>query len=272
MSSTYGEYVGPRRFQRPDPPLTVAGPDRATASDPGIHFSDMTNTYQPQRTFTSHQAATLFREHTGFEFHSSVPGTLLARSEIQKIPSTLRPSIYDAKHWSLVWDLMIDLAHERCRYDRELKWPRSCVAPALPLALSLAMPAEPAPPEEKAITVARSPPAGTELEMGRALRRHPTRRFIEVAFAEKDEAKRLGALWEPAVRKWYVPAGLNRRLFRWPDALLSQEMCAVRFPSDKPPRRPHEKKSPSADRSTISNRQIHRTLDDRLDFLLDKPD
>jgi len=108
--------------------------------------------------------------------------------------------------------------------------------------------------------------------MSRTLRLHPTRKFMEVPFAEKDEAKMLGALWEPTVRKWYVPAGMNRKLFRWADALLPPEMCAIRFPSDKPLKRPRQKKSPSADRSTISNRQINRSLDARLDFLLDKPD
>lgn len=108
--------------------------------------------------------------------------------------------------------------------------------------------------------------------MSRTLRVHPTRKFIEVPFAEKDEAKMLGALWEPTVRKWYVPTGMNRKLFRWADALLPREMCTVRFPSDKPLKRPRLKKSPSADRPTISNRQIHRTLDARLDFLLEKPD
>jgi len=228
----------------------------------------MTNTYQLQRTFTSQQAAVLFSEHTGFEFHSSVPGTLLARSGIQKISSKSRPSSYDAKHWLLVWDLMIDLAHQRCRYDRELRWPRACVVPALPST----MPFEPGSSNEKAVPVAQPGPARAELEKSRALRRHPTRKFIEVAFAEKDEAKRLGALWEPTVRKWYVPTGLNRRLFRWPDALLPAEMWSIRFPSDKPPKRPRQEKPPNPDRSTVSNRQIHRTLDARLDFLLDKPD
>lgn len=172
----------------------------------------------------------------------------------------------------MVWDLMIDLAHQRCRYDRELQRPRLCSAPVLPSALPFTMPAESAPPEENATAITRHPRSGAEGEKEPALRKHPTRRFIDVAFAEKDEAKLLGALWEPMVRKWYVPAGLNRRLFRWPDALLPPAMCAIRFPSDKPPRRPREKKSPNADRSTISGRQIHRSLDERLDFLLDKPD
>ncbi len=228
----------------------------------------MTNTSHPQRTFTSKQLVALFREHTGFEFHSAVPGTLLARAGIQKIPSTSRPVKYDAQHWALAWDLMIDLANQRCRYDRELKRPRNCIAPAFPFAI----PIETVLTEEKAITVAQPPSAGTDLEIGSALRRHLTRKFIEVAFAEKDKAKRLGALWEPRVRKWYVPAGLDRKLFRWPDALLPPAMCMIRFPSDQPPKRTRLEKSSSVDRSTISNRQIQRTLNQRLDFLLDKPD
>ncbi len=32
-----------------------------------------------------------------------------------------------------------------------------------------------------------------------------SRILLEVPFAEKDEAKRLGACWDPAIRKWYVP-------------------------------------------------------------------
>ena len=166
----------------------------------------MTNTYQLQRNFTSQQAAVLFSEHTGFEFHSSVPGTLLARSGIQKIPSTSRPFVYDAKNWALVWELMMDLAHDRCRWNRALQRPRTCAVPSLPLA---ALP-KTARSKQDAITAARPPEAGAELKMSRTLRLHPTRKFMEVPFAEKDEAKMLGALWEPTVRKWYVPAGMNR--------------------------------------------------------------
>lgn len=39
---------------------------------------------------------------------------------------------------------------------------------------------------------------------------------LEVPFAEKDEAKSLGARWDPACKTWYVPAGLDSRPFqRW---------------------------------------------------------
>ena len=37
---------------------------------------------------------------------------------------------------------------------------------------------------------------------------------LEVPFAEKDEAKSLGARWDPANRTWYVPAGLDPAAFR----------------------------------------------------------
>jgi hypothetical protein len=40
--------------------------------------------------------------------------------------------------------------------------------------------------------------------------------FLVVPFAEKDEAKALGARWEAKARKWYVPAGKDKDLFkRW---------------------------------------------------------
>ncbi|TWI69690.1 hypothetical protein IP91_00763 [Pseudoduganella lurida] len=40
--------------------------------------------------------------------------------------------------------------------------------------------------------------------------------FLKVPFAEKDEAKGLGARWDPARKKWYVPQGVNPAPFsRW---------------------------------------------------------
>jgi hypothetical protein len=128
------------------------------------------------------------------------------------------------------------------------------------------------PPPTKSTPAATPPlPRRVELELESALGRHPTRRFIEVPYSEKDEAKQLGALWEPTCKKWYVPVGLNRKLFRWADALIPKEFCAVQFPSDKPRKKPRRKKNYSADRSTIYNGQIPKALDDKLNFLLDKP-
>jgi DNA helicase-2/ATP-dependent DNA helicase PcrA len=42
------------------------------------------------------------------------------------------------------------------------------------------------------------------------------RLVLAVPYAEKDEAKALGAMWDPAGKVWYVPAGKDHRLFeRW---------------------------------------------------------
>lgn len=37
---------------------------------------------------------------------------------------------------------------------------------------------------------------------------------LNVPFAEKDEAKQLGARWDPKRRKWCVPAGVDLAPFR----------------------------------------------------------
>ena len=40
--------------------------------------------------------------------------------------------------------------------------------------------------------------------------------LLNVPFAEKDEAKRLGASWDAARKKWYVPQGVDPAPFsRW---------------------------------------------------------
>lgn len=40
--------------------------------------------------------------------------------------------------------------------------------------------------------------------------------YLNVPFAQKDDAKSLGARWDPAAKKWYVPAGKDVGLFaRW---------------------------------------------------------
>ena len=44
--------------------------------------------------------------------------------------------------------------------------------------------------------------------------------FLKVPFSEKDRAKALGARWDAAQKKWYVPPGVDVSLFgAWlPDA------------------------------------------------------
>lgn len=40
--------------------------------------------------------------------------------------------------------------------------------------------------------------------------------LLDVSYEEKDEAKRLGARWDPGERKWYVPAGRSLEPFaKW---------------------------------------------------------
>jgi hypothetical protein len=44
----------------------------------------------------------------------------------------------------------------------------------------------------------------------------PAVAVLNVPFAEKDEAKRLGARWDSARKKWYAPLGTDLALFsRW---------------------------------------------------------
>ena len=37
---------------------------------------------------------------------------------------------------------------------------------------------------------------------------------IEVPFAEKDEAKALGARWNPEIKKWFIPEGVDELKFK----------------------------------------------------------
>lgn len=48
--------------------------------------------------------------------------------------------------------------------------------------------------------------------------------YLDVPFAEKDHAKRLGARWDKDMRKWYIPHGTDINLFDrwWPDALKQE--------------------------------------------------
>ena len=37
--------------------------------------------------------------------------------------------------------------------------------------------------------------------------------YLEVPFSEKSEAKELGAWWDPKIKKWYVPQGVDPKKF-----------------------------------------------------------
>ena len=119
-----------------------------------------------QNTFTSQDAVALFKEHTGFEFHPTVQGQLLAGCGIMKIPSKSKPSRFDAEHWDLIWQEMFLLALRRCKFDRSLQPPTKCFAPMLPQSK-----------ETKLAVQEKEFPD---------LKPHPTRHFLEVPFEEKD--------------------------------------------------------------------------------------
>lgn len=43
-----------------------------------------------------------------------------------------------------------------------------------------------------------------------------TKRFIDVSYEDRDLAKRLGARWDPAVKRWYYGKGSNlAKIFGW---------------------------------------------------------
>jgi hypothetical protein len=105
------------------------------------------------------------------------------------------------------------------------------------------------------------------------------RRYLAVPFAEKDEAKALGARWCPEVRLWYIPPEVPRKLFRWPDA--PKQSVKPLPPPPKPKmqksgrnkyaRAAMEKANLSADPSKGSSARLQNELDSRLKHLLDEP-
>lgn len=56
---------------------------------------------------------------------------------------------------------------------------------------------------------------------------------LNVPFASKDQAKSLGARWDPEVRSWYVPHGVDVQLFKpwWPEGLQVPSSDASGAPS-----------------------------------------
>ena len=56
--------------------------------------------------------------------------------------------------------------------------------------------------------------------------------YLECPYAEKDEAKSLGAWWDPDRKKWYVSNDVDRNLFKrwWPAVGLSLVEVADEIP------------------------------------------
>jgi len=46
--------------------------------------------------------------------------------------------------------------------------------------------------------------------------RSTTKHYLNVAYKDRDLAKKLGARWDPSVRRWYCPAGSPlSKIFSW---------------------------------------------------------
>lgn len=77
-------------------------------------------------------------------------------------------------------------------------------------------PSTPSTPGVKSATAGVAPPKSDPAtgNKGAAL-------ILEVPFAQKDKAKGIGAKWDADKKKWYVPHGVDIRLFEawWPASL-----------------------------------------------------
>lgn len=48
------------------------------------------------------------------------------------------------------------------------------------------------------------------------------KKYLDVAYKDRDMAKRLGARWDPSVKRWYCPAGSDlARIFAWRKAAVT---------------------------------------------------
>ena len=56
--------------------------------------------------------------------------------------------------------------------------------------------------------------------------------YLNCPYAEKNQAKDLGARWDKDAKKWYVPNDVDRNLFKkwWPKHLVEESVeCADNF-------------------------------------------
>ena len=58
-------------------------------------------------------------------------------------------------------------------------------------------------------------------------------KYLNVPFAEKDEAKSLGAKWNPTIKKWYAPKGSNIEKFsKWLPEFELSSVQVIEKPSE----------------------------------------
>jgi len=63
--------------------------------------------------------------------------------------------------------------------------------------------------------------------------RSETKHYLNVAYKDRDLAKRLGAKWDPSVRRWYCTAGSPlSKIFSWRKAsnTVNAEVAAAAAP------------------------------------------
>ncbi len=53
--------------------------------------------------------------------------------------------------------------------------------------------------------------------------------YIDCPYHEKDKCKNLGAYWDAEARRWYVPEGVAKEVFRewWPVEMLLKEQSKL---------------------------------------------
>ncbi|MFA6051587.1 MAG: DUF5710 domain-containing protein [Methylobacter sp.] len=92
--------------------------------------------------------------------------------------------------------------------------------------------------------------------------------YLNVPFAQKDEAKLLGARWDAVNKKWYSPAGMDITLFaRW-----QTESSAVKMPTTSTPRsKTSSSKISSSFRETTSGIKTYATVKDFVAYNGDEP-
>ncbi|TRW91280.1 DUF5710 domain-containing protein [Candidatus Methylobacter oryzae] len=84
--------------------------------------------------------------------------------------------------------------------------------------------------------------------------------YLNVPFAQKDEAKALGARWDAVKKKWFVPAGKDVALFtRW-----QTESGTMESPSPKA-------SSSSSSSTTATGAKTHATIENFIAYNGDAP-
>lgn len=65
------------------------------------------------------------------------------------------------------------------------------------------------------------------------------KQYLNVSYEDRDMAKRLGARWDPSVRRWYCPKGSTlAKVFAWRNASAAQHHTQSQAAQTPPPTLP----------------------------------